>query len=265
MILCDPFLYESGDLLADAPSLFALHTLEQLSFRKNKLFTTIEFIYERNMRVIGKEDYALGPTAEVFEDFGAASMPSFIGGHAFSHSILHSILTQTYYKYVLLPLTLTTSRHLLHICRRLIYQGDSEPVSADDCQSGTPETNSASIKSRGGELEDHGLLYQIPLPQEFIAALEAESPESIKKKAGGRSIFQRLFGTDADEEQRESSRVCYSHLFRYLLKKENTLPMGLYRKREGKRQVIRYTVVNPPSNLRLRKDDLVFILSSKGK
>jgi hypothetical protein len=29
IILCDPFLYESGDLLADAPALLALLTLEE--------------------------------------------------------------------------------------------------------------------------------------------------------------------------------------------------------------------------------------------
>jgi hypothetical protein len=50
------------------------------------------------MRIIGKEDYKCGPDAQVLEEFGAAAMPSFIAGHAFSHSILHSILTQTYYK-----------------------------------------------------------------------------------------------------------------------------------------------------------------------
>lgn len=175
-------------------------------------------------------------------------MPCFIAGHAFSHSMLHSLLTQTFY-----------NRHLLHICRKLIFNADAEPFS-EDGQRYSPESRTSSkgaLFDLG--LEEHGVLYQIDLPQVFIDAIRTNDKKAPQRRKRQSSFFG-IFSNPSQELQ--SCPITYGLLFEYLLKKEKTVALGLYRRQEGLNQLIRYTVVNCSKDLLLRKEDRVFVLSS---
>jgi hypothetical protein len=100
------------------------------------------------------------------------------------------------------------------------------------------------------------LFYQINLPRVFISAIKRLPTRNIPTKSKQGWFFRRERAEVICE-----SGICYGLLYRYLLKQESTLAMGLYRKEEGEKQVIRYTVVNPPASLELRADDRVFVFS----
>jgi hypothetical protein len=111
------------------------------------------------------------------------------------------------------------------------------------------------------DLEDNGLFYQIDLPQVFISAIE-RSPK-IPRKHNIPGFFRRWVSSSDICIDAGRHSVTYGLLFRYLLKNEATLTMGLYRTEEGENQCIRYTVVNPSASMELRVDDRVFVFSGE--
>jgi hypothetical protein len=141
----------------------------------------------------------------------------------------------------------------------LIFNGDSEPFT-EDGERISPDSI-YSEKASLFDLEDNGLFYQIDLPQVFISAIQ-RSPARLPRETTRPNAFRRWLSS-SDFVTEEKKVVTYGLLFRYLLKKESTLAMGLYRQEEGENQVIRYTVVNPPSGLELRENDLVFVFSGE--
>ncbi|KAJ3385227.1 hypothetical protein HDU92_003159 [Lobulomyces angularis] len=273
IILCDPFIYESGNLLAEAAALHSLLSIEEMS--PKGVFISIEFVHEENMKIIGKDDFDTGPRQSTLENFGAIATPSFIGGHSFGHFVLHSLLCQVYYS--------KGNRHLLHICKKLIFNTGAEPFHTDAKVQGSPShspshTRNSSFtevnKLDSQKFSDHGNIYQIELPKKFkekILKIEKINATKTKKdqlkfkleRPKKTNFLQKFFPNNQKkkhEHTKSLKNLRYIELFQFLLTK-NCLSLALYRQSKGAGVSQRYVVLNPKSDTELRSDDKIFVLS----
>lgn len=117
------------------------------------------------------------------------------------------------------------------------------------------------------------MLLQIGLPDEFVARIQ-KSDQEIKRR-NRRRLGNRendgsvrnvcaLISSQVNEKMKQDTFAwpTYGDLFRALLETEKTLVMGIYR-RHHDAETLRYSVVNPPSSLRLHSDDRIFVLAGK--
>ncbi|KAJ3081023.1 hypothetical protein HK102_002632 [Quaeritorhiza haematococci] len=288
VVLSDPYQADIYDRSADAPALLALLNIEAMSPKKNDIFVTVEFVHQENIKLIGR-----GPTYSA-ELFGQNVMPGFVAGQVFAHSMLHSVICQVYYN----PHLLRILRRLIFNVPAArpggIKTAASGTISTTTTTTSSPPvaaaakpqsaTNGATTAARkqGGEpplsptrryqrqdsllylsnqsgITEHGMVYQIPLPEPFRSAARAAcvTATDVGSTGHGEQLPQVTATSSAQVPT-------YGTLYAHLLRAHGALPLGLYRRggpgeaaggRGGK-----YTVVNPPPGLKLREDDRVFVL-----
>ncbi|KAJ3313026.1 erg10, acetyl-CoA C-acetyltransferase [Boothiomyces sp. JEL0838] len=103
VIFSDPQPDSVTDRSADATSLLALLNIQALT-SESRIFITVEFIHDQNMKFIGhsKQSYRAAAISDVTEFQSQNLIPAFAGGHVFSQSMFHSVLCQAYYEHNLL-------------------------------------------------------------------------------------------------------------------------------------------------------------------
>ncbi|KAJ3221288.1 hypothetical protein HK099_003615 [Clydaea vesicula] len=237
IILCDPFIYESGNLLAEAAALHSLLSIEEMS--PKDVFISIEFVHEENMKIIGKDDFDTGPRQSTLENFGAIATPSFIGGAEPFH---------------------TDAK----------VQGSPSHSPSHTRNSSFTEVN----KLDSQKFSDHGNIYQIELPKKFkekILKIEKINATKTKKdqlkfkleRPKKTNFLQKFFPNNQKkkhEHTKSLKNLRYIELFQFLLTK-NCLSLALYRQSKGAGVSQRYVVLNPKSDTELRSDDKIFVLS----
>ncbi|KAJ3258433.1 hypothetical protein HK103_003555 [Boothiomyces macroporosus] len=107
VIFSDPQPDSVTDRSADATSLLALLNIQALT-SESRIFITVEFIHDQNMKFIGhsKQSYRAAAISDVTEFQSQNLIPAFAGGHVFSQSMFHSVLCQAYYEHNLLSMFL---------------------------------------------------------------------------------------------------------------------------------------------------------------
>ncbi|KAJ3271957.1 hypothetical protein HDV01_006091 [Terramyces sp. JEL0728] len=103
VIFSDPQPESVTDRSADSTSLLALLNIQALS-NESRIFITVEFIHDQNMKLIGRsrQSYRAAAISDVTEFPSQNLIPAFAGGHVFSQSMFHSVLCQSYYEHDLL-------------------------------------------------------------------------------------------------------------------------------------------------------------------
>jgi hypothetical protein len=87
------------DRIVDSSMLLTLLNIQALCSHDGP-YVTVEFVHKLNFKLIGKYNYTAAPaikTSEVSELEYEDLVPAFAAGHAFSSSMFHSILCQSYY------------------------------------------------------------------------------------------------------------------------------------------------------------------------
>lgn len=145
-----------------------------------------------------------------------------------------SLLCQTYY-----------NPHLLHVLKHFIFNGTHSPP-----QQSLPTNGRFSRLFR----TDSAASWFFNLAHTHTdgnGAMDPDAPEQI---------YGNLFQTPLPPSGQFTT---YGSLFRYLLREYKTLALGLYRRTVENKGLVKYVVVNPKPTLRLRGDDLVFVLAEK--
>jgi len=241
VVLDDPAM-PPADRTSDSKTLLSILNVEALDTNKD-IFIQGCFLHNENLKLIGDTNI----TASV-ERYGQIVSPSFVSGHVFLGTMLDAWIVQTYY-----------DRHMDKVMRALIFGSDyvltgRAPTSEDDVGDQSLLTQSKGYESMFDDTVHDRFWHHATSDSDIQAPDKLSKVSSFVYRV---AVPERYIGKT------------FGQVYADLTRRYNAIPIALYCKvfvprdnSENEMSPIRYSILNPRRQRKIREDDRVFVLSN---
>ncbi|KAJ3122621.1 hypothetical protein HK098_002707 [Nowakowskiella sp. JEL0407] len=258
---------------ADASTILSILNIETLTSESKRKppFLTFEVSRPESLKLIGDGDDYYNHQLH-----GQSLIPAFVAGHIFRPSIFQSVLVQAYYQ-----------PHLLHILRHFIFNLSSAAVKRSISQSEQRLEKRESQARRkfkffgGSPREDrphidvdkplpesnlpkpHGDVYKVAVPMSLKGSKYSSLVKYLLEKEGALAFALYRAYTNTNQEEAISKRLSGLQGLASEIRRRMTGEKDDDDDDDEEEKAVRYAVLNPRPDTRLKAFDYVFVFASK--